>query len=83
MNAGDGVGKKALDISVIQPLLMLWSYQDVFTRLTEVFPNNKVAGFARVIMLNTLQKYLPPLVVLQATCNTFTHEMVREQWEHL
>ncbi len=41
-------------------------------------------GFARVIMLNPLHKDLPPMVVLlQACCNTFTHEIVERQWEQI
>ena len=57
---------------------------DSYIHLKEAFKNNKLAGLARVIMFNPLHKSLPPLVVLlQATCNTFTHEMVREQWQHI
>ena len=57
---------------------------DAYERLQEAFRENKIAGLARVVMLNPLHKELPALVILlQATCNTFTHVMVREQWQEI
>ena len=54
---------------------------NVYTRLVEAFGQNRVAGFARVIMLNPIHKNILPFVVLlQAVCNKFDHAMVRDQW---
>ena len=42
--------------------------------------NSKLAKMARAIMVNPMHTSLPRIVLhLQATCNTFTHETVR-QW---
>ena len=58
--------------------------ENAYASLKDAFKNNKVAGLARVIMLNPLHRHLPPLVIfLQATCNTFTHDMVKDQWQHV
>jgi hypothetical protein len=55
-----------------------------YERLVQAYRDNKIAGFARVIMINPLHQKIPPLVVLlQATCNTFTHEMVLQQWNEI
>ena len=55
-----------------------------YDRLCEAFSSNKVAGHARVIMLNPVHEDIPALVVLlQATCNTFTHFDVQQQWREI
>ena len=54
---------------------------NAYTRLAEAFRQNRVAGFARVIMLDPIHKDIPPFIVLlQAVCNKFDHAMVRDQW---
>ena len=52
-----------------------------YQRLVDAFRQNRVAGFARVIMINPVHIDLPAFVVLlQATCNKFTHVNVLRQW---
>ena len=40
--------------------------EDAYQRLVEAFRNNRVAGFARVILINPLHADLPPFVVFTA-----------------
>ena len=55
-----------------------------YDRLKAAFQCNRAAGLARVIMLNPLHKDLPSMVILlQATCNKFDHDMVKHQWEKI
>ena len=55
-----------------------------YDRLCEAFSSNKVAGHARVMMLNPVHEDIPALVVLlQATCNTFTNFDVQKQWREI
>ena len=55
---------------------------DAYNRLQGAFKDNKIAGYACVIMLNPIHKDIPPIVVLlQACCNKFTHDMVKQQLE--
>ena len=60
------------------------SDDNAYARLVDAFNQNRVAGFARVIMLNPIHKDLPPFVILlQAVCNKFDHMMVRNQWSSI
>ena len=53
---------------------------DAYARLVDAYRQNRVAGFARVIMINPIHHGLPPLVILlQAVCNKFDHQMVKNQ----
>ena len=55
-----------------------------YDRLQAAFQCNRAAGLARVVMLNPLHKDLPSMVILlQATCNKFDHNMVKHQWEEI
>ena len=57
---------------------------NAYVRLVDAFRNNRIAGFARVILLNPVHQDLPPFVVLlQAVCNKFDHTMVRDQWNNI
>ena len=58
--------------------------EDGYHNIEEAFANNKIASYARVIMINPLHKDLPALVaLLMPTCNTFNHEWVDDQWKEL
>ena len=60
------------------------SDDNAYARLVDAFNQNRVAGFARVIMLNPIHKDLSPFVILlQAVCNKFDHMMVRNQWSSI
>lgn len=55
-----------------------------FADLENTFKTHDIGGNARVVMLNPIHKLLPSAVVfLQATCNRFTAEDVKKQWESL
>ena len=54
---------------------------NAFERIQNAFENNQVATHARVIMVNPLHAQIPRAVVLlQASCNRFTHNEVLHQW---
>ena len=56
--------------------------ENSYKRMTDAFTNNKKAGHARVILINPLHPSLPRIpVLLAATCNKFTHEDVKDQWD--
>ena len=55
-----------------------------YDELLAAFRNNRMAGFARIVMVNPIHYDLPPMVVLlQANCNKFDASMVREQWDEI
>ena len=65
-------------------VLNLGDDENAYAALVDAFQNNRLSGFARVIMINPLTKELPAVVVhLQATCNKFTHEYVRLQHQNI
>lgn len=55
-----------------------------YSELKGIFDTHDIAGNCRVIILNPLHKSLPSAVVfLQATCNRFVTDDVRQQWHRL
>ena len=65
-------------------VLNLGDNDAAYATLVDAFCNNRLAGFARVIMINPLTVKLPSFVIhLQATCNKFTHEYVRHQHDQI
>jgi len=55
-------------------------YDNVF----EDFTNNKIASFARVMIMNPLHEKLPRLVfVVCCTCNCFNANWIWQQWDVL
>ena len=55
-----------------------------YTRICEAFSSKKKAGYARVILLNPLHPVYPRVtLLLQATCNKFTSDDVKEQWDSI
>ena len=58
--------------------------EEAYAQFVEAFQNNGVAGFARVILINPVHQDMPPLVVLlQAVCSKFDHQMVKGQWDSI
>ena len=58
--------------------------EDGYHNIKEAFQNNKIASYARVIMINPLHWDLPALVaLLTPTCNTFDHTYAEQQWQKL
>ena len=57
---------------------------DSWDRLVEIMKNAVVASYVRVIMLNPLCDWLPPMTVhMNATCNKFDHHPhVTSQWSN-
>ena len=55
-----------------------------YSKLTEAFRDRTIASYARVILLNPLSTLLPRAVVLLLpTCNRFTANDVKDQWESI
>jgi hypothetical protein len=53
-----------------------------YNAIMDAFTNNKLSGFARIVVVNLLHRDLHRLVlVVCATCNCFDAEWVRPQWE--
>jgi len=53
-----------------------------YNNVLEAFKNNKIASFARVVIVNPLHEKLPRLVlVVCCTCNCFNVNWVRQQWD--
>ena len=58
--------------------------ENSYSRLVTAFEKNRKAGHARAIIINPIHIDLPPFVILlQAVCNKFTSEMVRNQWNNI
>ncbi len=57
---------------------------EAYQKLAEAFQSNKIATYARVIMINPIHIDLPPFVILlRACCNTFTHRHVLDEWNSI
>ena len=57
------------------------SGDDGYNSIVDSFRNDRVGGFARVVMVNPLHQSLPRLVlVVNCTCNCFDAAWVRRQW---
>ena len=55
-----------------------------YHRIAAAFENNKKAGYLRLVMINPINRKLPRLaIMMQGTCNTFTSDDVRSQWDRL
>jgi hypothetical protein len=53
-----------------------------YNAIMDALTNNKLSGFARIVVVNSLHKDLHRLVLLVcATCNCFDAECVRRHWE--
>ena len=80
MKTGAGVGKK--EKTTFFCIVHVIGDDNAYVRFRN--RSNRIAGFARVILLNPVHQDLPPFVVLlQAVCNTFDHTMVRDQWNNI
>ena len=65
-------------------VMTIGSGPDAFSNLQDHFRSNRMASYARVIMINPLNRVLPSLVAfLSPTCNTFTSKDVKNQWSLL
>ena len=62
--------------------LWLGLVEDGYNVIVDAFRNNKLDGFARIVVVNPLHESLPRLVlVVCTTCNCFDASWVRHQWE--
>jgi hypothetical protein len=65
-------------------VLKVGSFEEGYTTITEAFKTKVVGTYGRVIMINPLHADLPSCAILLCpTCNCFTHEYVRNQWNKL
>lgn len=56
--------------------------EEGYNMIVDSFRNNKVGGFARVIVVNPMHSELPRLVLVACcTCNSFDSAWVRRQWD--
>lgn len=61
-------------------VLKVGDNEHAYETLVDAFKNNRIGGYARVIMINPLVDELPALVAsLSVTCNRFTHVNVKQQ----
>jgi len=61
--------------------LVIGSRKDEYNMILESFKDNKIGGFARIIVVNPMHDKLPHLVlVATCTCNCFDSAWMRQQW---
>ena len=64
--------------------VVLGEGDEAYQRIVDTFENMVIGKHARVIILNVLHPKMPKLVLLlMPTCNRFTHQLVRTQWEEI
>jgi hypothetical protein len=55
-----------------------------YNKIVDAFRNDKIGGFARVVMVSPLHEKLPRLVLcVCCSCNCFDSVWVREQWKKI
>ena len=75
-----GIEKNHVCVSDFKPIV--GSGNNGYNTIVDSFTNNRVGGFARVVMVNPLHQSLPRLVlVVNCTCNCFNAGWVRRQWK--
>ncbi len=58
--------------------------EEGYNKINDAFDNGVKSNYARVLMANPLHKSLPAfLLVAMATCNRFSAEDIREQWNRV
>jgi hypothetical protein len=58
--------------------------EEGYNKIVDAFRNDKIGGFARVIMVSPMHEKLPRLVLSVAcTCNCFDADWVKKQWERV
>lgn len=79
LNGFCGVKENHVCMSGFKPTV--GSGDDSYNSIVDSFRNDRVGGFARVVMVNPLHQNLPRLVlVVNCTCKYFDAAWVRRQW---
>eukprot|EP00966_Prymnesium_polylepis_P336083 7391409-Prymnesium_polylepis.2 len=64
--------------------IILGDGDNLFSVLEQHHKEQQLAGYLRLVVVNPLHEKLPPLaVVAHATCNRFTSEWIRAEWQQM